>query len=552
MQQRTLDRMQRRDLFVLPFLAAGASLPIAAATRGAANAYDITDFGAVADGKTLNTAAIQRAIDAAFQAGGGVVYVRPGTFLTGSIELKSRVTLYLEAGSVLLGSTRIEDYAFHDGPSVHSDANGYHLLYARKAEDVAVCGLGALDGQGEAFWRKVHRAPIAEKDLWMDVATYDYKPADGNLRPSPMVEFAECRNVRLYGVTLRNSAGWTLRPVACETVVIEGIRIRNPIYGPNTDGIDITASCNVFVSNCDIATGDDAICLKSENPYGDLLPTKNITITNCTLTTACNGFKIGTGTHGSFENIVFSNSVIYNDAASRLNARVIGGVCVEMVDGGSVDGVSVSNIRMQNVRTPIFVRLGRRTPQQGTFLRNVSLHGIDAEGAILTSSITGVPGLRATDVSLSDCRIRTVEAGLRSYAASGVPEVETAYPEARMFGRLPAYGLYVRHADRVRMRNVELICDAAEQRPALVCDDAEDAIVDGLEAQAIPEAPLIETRNTRRLFVARTRLHPEGKLLLAVGGAEAREIALAANVVRDDQKLVEYRDGAQATEMEGS
>ena len=237
-----------------------------------------------------------------------------------------------------------------------------------------------------------------------------------------------------------------------------------------------------------------------------------------------------------------------DDAASRINARVIGGVCVEMVDGGSVDGVSVSNIRMQNVRTPIFVRLGRRTPQQGTFLRNVSLHGIDAEGAILTSSITGVPGLRATDVSLSDCRIRTVEAGLRSYAASGVPEVETAYPEARMFGRLPAYGLYVRHADRVRMRNVELICDAAEQRPALVCDDAEDAIVDGLEAQAIPEAPLIETRNTRRLFVARTRLHPEGKLLLAVGGAEAREIALAANVVRGDQKLVEYRDGAQAPE----
>lgn len=545
--------MQRRDLLVLPFLATGAILPMAAATmHSAANACDIVDFGAVADGKTLNTIAIQRAIDAAFRAGGGVVYVHPGTYLTGSIELKSRVTLYLEAGSVLLGSTRIEDYPFREGPPLHSDANGHHLLFARKAEDIAVCGLGVIDGQGEAFWRNVHRKPIAEQDLWMDVATYDYAPLEGNLRPSPMVELAECRNVRICGVTLRNSAGWTLRPVACETVVIDGVRIRNPIYGPNTDGIDITASRNVFVANCDIATGDDAICLKSENPYGELLPTKNITVTNCTLTTACNGFKIGTGTHGSFENIVFSNSVIYSDAASRLNARVIGGVCVEMVDGGSLDGVSVSNIRMQNVRTPIFVRLGRRTPNEGTFLRNVSVQGIDAEGAVMTSSITGVPGLRTTDVSVSDCRIRTVEAGLRRWASEGVPEAETAYPEARMFGRLPAYGLYVRHADRVRLRNLELICDAPDQRPALTFDDVHDAIVDGLEAAATPEAPVIEVRNTRRLFVSRTRLAPEGKLLLAVCGASSGEIALAANVVQNGQKLVEYRAGARVPEPQAS
>jgi polygalacturonase len=200
-----------------------------------------------------------------------------------------------------------------------------------------------------------------------------------------MIEFAQCRNVHISDVTLRNSAGWTLRPVNCNTVVIDGIRIRNPSFGLNCDGIDITASTNVFVSNCDIATGDDAICLKSESPYGgEVLPTKNITVTNCTLTTSCNGFKIGTATEGAFENIVFSNSVIYSDLVP-MNARVIGGISIEMVDGGSIDGLVVSNIRMQNVRAPIFVRLGERNRKPGTFLRNILIENLDATGAIVTS-----------------------------------------------------------------------------------------------------------------------------------------------------------------------
>ncbi len=116
-----------------------------------------------------------------------------------------------------------------------------------------------------------------------------------------MIEFAQCRNVRVSGVTLRNSAGWTMRPIACESVVIDGVRIRNPYHGNEYDGFDITASRDVMISNCDIITGDDAICLKSENPYGDLLPTKNITVTNCVISSASNGFKMGTATFGAFE-----------------------------------------------------------------------------------------------------------------------------------------------------------------------------------------------------------------------------------------------------------
>ena len=149
-----------------------------------------------------------------------------------------------------------------------------------------------------------------------------------------MLEFAYCKNIRVEDVTLTNAAGWTMRPVACESVYIRGIRVRNPIFAPNTDGMDLTACRNVFVSDCDIATGDDAICIKSENPYGEMLPTKNITVTNCVLSTCCNGFKIGTATHGVGENIVFSNSVIYNDDITPLNERATSGIALEMVDGG--------------------------------------------------------------------------------------------------------------------------------------------------------------------------------------------------------------------------
>lgn len=518
---------------------AGSVAPLAAARS-------ILDYGAKPDGKTLNTRAIQRAIDDVFQAGGGLVYAPPGTFLTGGIELKSRVTLYLEAGCVLLGSKSIGDYIYHAGPARDADANGHHLIFAQNADDVTLCGPGTIDGQGEAYWElRPNRRPVAPEDAWKEGATGHYRLKDHNNRPSPMIEFAQCRNVRISGVTLKNSAGWTLRPIACETVIIDGIRIRNPNYGVNTDGMDITASRNVFVCNCDIETGDDAICLKSENPYGDLLPTKNITVTNCVITTSCNSFKLGTASRGAFENIVFSNSVLYADASSPLYTRSSGGICIEAVDGGSIDGVVVSNIRMQNVRAPIFVRLGERNKKEGTFLRNVLIEGVDASGAIVCSSITGVPGLRPSDITVSDCRIRTVEQGQAAWVHRDIPEVVDKYPEARMFGRLPSYGFYVRHADRVRLRDVQCITDQADERPAVVCDDVDDVILDGLDLSApAGDAPLFDLRNTRRAFLTGMRSPVGPKVFAQVSGADSSGIALAGNLLEPGQHPAAYADGA--------
>ena len=510
--------------------------------------YNVQEYGALPDGKTLCSRPIQAAVDAAAAAGGGCVYVPPGRYLTGTIELKSFVTLYLEGGSVLLGSPSVDDYRGPtglSGPPSSGDANTRHLLFARGAQCVTVCGTGTIDGQGQNFWRNKHRAPVPADRQWADVVTFDYEPATDQ-RPSPMVEFAECRNLRVRDITLANAAGWTLRPIACEDVLLDGIRIVNPEIGPNTDGLDITACSNVLVSNCNIATGDDAICLKSENPYGPLLPTRNITITNCVLTTTCNGFKMGTATHGAFENIVFSNSVIQNPDSSRINERVIGGICIEMVDGGSVDGVLVSGIRMQNVRTPLFMRLGSRTRKPGSFLRNVRIQGVDATGAILTSSITGVPDLRPQDITVSHCRFRSVEAGRAEWADAPIPEVAAAYPEARMMGRLPAAGLYVRHANGVWLDHLELIADRPDARSAVVCDDVHDLRIDGLEASA-PEggAPLVRVHQSQQVFVHGTRLPASADTLLEVNGELSQDVQCSGNAVRASQHEVRYAQGAK-------
>jgi polygalacturonase len=538
--------MLRREFLSASSLAMAVSATGVGSAAPILAAKSILDYGARPDGKTLNTKSIQRAIDAVFQAGGGLVYAPPGTFLIGGLELKSRVTLYLEAGCVLLGSKSIDDYDYHPGPPMQGDANGHHVIFAQNAEDVTLCGPGTIDGQGEAYWElRPNRPPTAPEDAWKEGATGHYQVKDNNRRPSPMVEFAQCRNVRISGVTLKNSSGWTLRPVACDGVVIDGIRVRNPNHGVNTDGMDITASRNVFVSNCDIETGDDAICLKSENPYGDLLPTKNITITNCVIATSCNSFKLGTASNGAFENIVFSNSVLYADADSPIYTRSSGGICIEAVDGGSIDGITVSNIRMQNVRAPIFVRLGNRKKKEGTFLRNVLIEGVDAAGAIVSSSITGVPGLRPTDITVSNCRIRTVEQGQAAWVHRDIPEVADKYPEARMFGRLPSYGFYVRHADRVRLRDVQCITDQADERPAVVCDDVNDVILDGLDLSApAGGAPLFDLRNTRRAFLTGMRCPAGAKVFTKVSGEASAGISLSGNSLDAGQQAAAYVDGA--------
>src|SRR5579859_1737606 len=281
--------MNRRQMLgalgILAATGAGTALPAFArdnSKKPGVSLYDIREFGAAGDGKRLDTPAINAAIDQCHAAGGGTVYVPPGTYLSGTVQLKSNVTLYLEAGATLLGSKNISDYTAMAGPPSLADANQRHLIFARDAENVGLSGPGRIDGQGPSFWVPSQRVVPPPEEDWRDVATFDWKPVD---RPSPLLEFYNCKNLRIEDVRIENAAGWTLRPVHCDEVFIHGITIRNPVIGPNTDGIDPTCCRNVLISNCVIDTGDDAICLKSESPYGDPpRACKNITISNCVLT----------------------------------------------------------------------------------------------------------------------------------------------------------------------------------------------------------------------------------------------------------------------------
>jgi len=539
--------MNRREMLAaIGLMAAGSSIfaapattPTAKNTKPGLRIYDVLEFDAAGDGKTLDTAAINRAIDTCTAAGGGTVYLPPGTYLSGMVILKSNVTLYLEAGATLLGSKNISDYSSQAGPPATGDANQKHLIFARDAENVGVAGPGRIDGQGPKFWVPSGRKPLPPQEAWRDVATYDWKPLS---RPSPMLEFYNCKNLRIEDVRIENAPGWTLRPIHCDNVFIRGISIKNPIIGPNCDGIDPTCCHNVFISDCLIDTADDAICLKSENPYGEnLRVSKNITITNCVLSSCCNGLKFGTATRGGFENVTFSNSVIFNDDVP-LAARVISGIDLAIVDGGWMEGVVISNIRMQRVRTPIFIRRGNRTPRpDGTpgTVRGVMIENLYATGSILTSSITGLPGFEVEDVTLSNVRIESDEGGSAAWVNRKIEEIPKSYPEARNFGRLPSYGLYCRHVTGLRLRNVEFKSTATEARPAIFCDDVKDLDITGLRSQPIAGTqPVVKLVQSKQVFISNCSAPKGTKAFLEVQGNQTEGVVLAgSNLLAAEQAV---------------
>jgi hypothetical protein len=323
-----------------------------------------------------------------------------------------------------------------------------------------------------------------------------------------------------------------MRLMSCVGVVVNGVSIKNPVVGPNTDGIDISNSSDVRIANCSIDTGDDAICLKSENPYGDSVPVmRNVTVANCTLTSCCNGFKFGTRTYSGCENIVFSNSTIHNAADSPLNARVIAGICLEMVDGGWLENVVVTGICMQRTRTPIFLRLGARTaPRAGgrTYMRGVMISDVYATEAVLTNSITGLPGMPVEDVTLSNIDIETQEPGKREWTERAIPEVPRDYPESRMFGRLPAYGMFVRHAVGIGMHNVKFKSLPTEERPAVVCDDVTSLEIAGLRVPTQGNgSPVVDLRQTMDAWIRDGRATKGAPSLVNVTGANSAGILVS-------------------------
>lgn len=279
--------------------------------------FRITDFGAVGDGKTLNTKAIQAALDAAAVRGGEVM-IPAGSFLTGTVFLRSHTTLNLLHGAQILGSPRLTDYI----PvrwGHHMDRTPWHLIMADNVEDITIKGQGEINGNGPHFWE-----PTRPSDWHFWTCKWD--------RPSPMVEITNCRDVRIENITLRNPAGWTLHLHDTTRAWIRGVRIDVDLFGPNSDGIDLTGARDVMISDCHIRCGDDAIALKTTVDSG---PCEYVTVTNCVIETNCAALRVGFESRQDFRYITFSNCVIKN--CSR-------GIDLLSFEGSIIEHVAISNI----------------------------------------------------------------------------------------------------------------------------------------------------------------------------------------------------------------
>ncbi len=505
-----------------PILRAGLLLCViglmaSPSSQAAEPRFDVRDFGANADGKTLCTEAIQKAIDACAAAGGGTVHLPAGTFRSGTIRLKSNVTLHLEAGCTLLGSENLNDYP-ENLPAVRSYTDNYtarSLIAGEDLENVAICGRGTIDGNGRKF-------------RWKEYLTRPYA-----------IRLVSCRGVLIDGVTLRNSAMWMQHYLACDRVRMHGVTVFNHITH-NNDGVDIDGCHDVHISDCNFDSDDDAITLKSTLDRA----CENVTITNCIASSHCNAIKFGTESNGGFKNIAISNCTVCSPRFSKpINGKLRGlaGIALEIVDGGELDRVVIDNIAISGVTVPIFLRLGNRArpftkdgpkPDIGSF-RNVAISNVIATGmANIGCAIAGLPDHPIENVSLSNINLTFEGGGTQENASREIPEVPDKYPESGMFGTLPAYGFYCRHVKGIRAQNVRVRTSQPDLRPAWVCDDVEGLWLNGLDAGYSPDAgPIVALTQVRDALVCGCVLPEAAKTFLQVQGAGSRRIALVGNVL---------------------
>lgn len=453
--------------------------------------FNIKDFGATGDSITLDTRAIQTAIDACTQSGGGLVRVPAGNYHIGTIHLKSNVTLSLDYGAVLLGSQNIRDY---DDQLPKPREGGLHcLIFAQNATNVAIEGLGVIDGRGtpQAFPR-------------------DNKK--GLPRPR-LIRMENCNQLRFSGITYKRPAFWGIHLVDCTNVHFDGIKIRFRNNGYNNDGLDLDGCQNVLIENCDIDSGDDAICLKST-----LHPCRNIVVRNCKVSSNTAAFKLGTSSRGGFIDIKVYNCFFYDCP--------MGAIKLQSVDGGQLENIDISRITMKDVGSPIFIRLGNRGREYKNFMGQIQSAEVEPEGAPVGTiknirisdvvaevtiespekaaqasykglkksdsdqvtdkqkakagpiMIAGIPGHYVEQVLLENIEISFPGQGSAEDGKRTVPEDIARYPEQFFFGVLPAWGAYIRHARNIEFRNVKLTTRNQDERKAIVSEDVEGFVND--------------------------------------------------------------------------
>jgi polygalacturonase len=523
---------------IIPFIFGSSLADQFSQERNKTGIFNVRDYGAAGDGIQLDTRAIQSAIDACAETGGKVI-LPPGRYLSGTIFLKSHVTLELMAGATLLGSTTLADYPpiTPDYRFYGNDFSQFSLIYGEGLENIALIGLGTIDGQGGAFKVTTKKKP----DRYMN-------------RPY-VIWLVKCKTVLVENLQLRNSARWMQHYLACDELTIRGIHVYNHC-NQNNDMVDIDGCHDVIVSDCFGDTDDDALTLKSTSGRS----CENIAITNCVLSSHCNAIKMGTESHGGFKNITISNCVVKpsQDKEPIFGFEGgIGGIVLTMVDGGMLNGVLVNNIRIDGPKVPIFVRLGDRgrvyredmpRPDIGT-LRNVQIsHIIATDADTFGCSMTGLPDHPIENIALNHIRI-SFKGGVKKQAAfKDVPELPDHYPESTMFGELPAYGFFIRHGKNIRLNQIDLTVETDDHRPALVCDDVQGLDISGFRsAGTMEQGALMMLKNSQDVFINGSRALNEIRLFLMVMGKDSNGICLTGNDLDRARRIFEVGDGANKT-----
>ncbi|WP_299552274.1 glycosyl hydrolase family 28 protein [Seonamhaeicola sp.] len=336
--------------------------------------YNIVNFGAVGDGQTLNTQSIQKAIDQAHQNGGGKVIVPSGTFLSGTLFLKSNVNLHLEIGAILLGSPHIEDYTELSWGH-NKDRQPWHLIYADSISNVAITGLGTIDGNGEHFWEAY------EKDDNDNMVVPRWIKAKEQ-KVSPLIDINHSERITIKDITVKTGGGWNIHLFNSKIATINSVKVINNIYSPNSDGIDLTGCSDITVSDCFIKTCDDAIVIKT---VADSNESERISVSNCVMETLCVGIKLGAGeSYKDMRDISFSNCV-FNGTSRFFGLYSKNGAVIENIVVNNLTGNT--NAKLVYNR-PIQLMVEKNGKGEVGGIRNVIISNVAAhtDGRILMTS----------------------------------------------------------------------------------------------------------------------------------------------------------------------
>lgn len=532
----------RKAGLVVPGLALVGEIPTSTAksaagmghpAEDAAVFYDVTAFGTKGDGKTIDSGAIDRAIEAAAAAGGGTVYFRAGNYLCYSIRLKSKVAIYLEQGATIIAadptSSATSDAA-HGYDLAESNQpwesyqdyghNHWHnsLIWGEGLDGVSIGGPGLIWGKGLS--RGWGAGPVAEN------------PGVAN----KAIALKNCRNVLLRDFSILHGGHFGILATGVDNLTIDNLKIDT-----NRDGMDVDCCRNVRITNCSVnSPWDDGICLKSSYALGYARATEMVTISNCLVAGSfeegalldgtfrrfaagakvprTGRIKFGTESNGGFKNITVSNCVF--DGCS--------GLAIETVDGAVIEDVSVTNITMRDVTSaPIFLRLGARMrgPEGAPvgILRRVILSNVScvcAAGSRISSILAGIPGHAIEDVKLSDITIVHSGGGTKADAQRSLAEKEKEYPEPNMFGTTPAHGFFIRHMRGIEMAGIKIEHVGEDLRPAFVVEDADGADFGRIKAGVTAGVPTFALSDVRNLSIYRSK----PVLDTEVASAEKKEI----------------------------